>query len=246
MNAQEKLRFATVAGIRPVARSLIAVSALAVTVAACKHDSRPEVAGWTLIDHAQRHPIVVSQQPSTLAIKVARGSQGLSPHQRAQVIGFVEKYRATDAGNSRLVISAPSGSANEVASMQAVAEIRHIMREAGFDDASIMVEAVGGDRDAQPPVRVSYLRYVAQAPECGTWPTNLADDRRNLPYPNFGCATQRNFASQIANPADLLGPRTETARSGERRTVTWDKFTKGESTVAKKQADEKVQVKGAD
>ncbi len=40
------------------------------------------------------------------------------------------------------------------------------------------------------PVRVSYLRFVAEGPVCGAWPTNLAFEPNNLPYPNFGCANQ--------------------------------------------------------
>jgi pilus assembly protein CpaD len=54
----------------------------------------------------------------------------------------------------------------------------------------------------------------------------------NLPYPNFGCATQRNFGAQVANPADLLGPRSETARSSERRDQVWSKYVKGAATGA--------------
>ena len=71
---------------------------------------------------------------------------------------------------------------------------------------------------------------------------NLAEQRDNGNYPNFGCATQRNLAVQVANPADLLGPRTESDRPGERRDVVWDKYVKGETTGAKKSEDEKVKV----
>jgi len=43
-------------------------------------------------------------------------------------------------------------------------------------------------------MRLSYLRYVAEGPECGRWTTNLAEDPRHLPYPNFG-AQQRKLAA---------------------------------------------------
>ena len=58
----------------------------------------------------------------------------------------------------------------------------------------------------------------------------------------MGCANQHNLAAMIANPADLLGPRSETDRSGERRDTVWDKYTKGESTGAQKSEEEKVKV----
>jgi pilus assembly protein CpaD len=178
-----------------------------------------------------------------MLIHVPRNAQGLSPKQRAELLSFADRSRASDAGNSRLVIAAPGGSQNEVASMYAVGQIRRLLSDNGFAESTIAVEAYHDDASREPPIRVSYLRYVAQAPECNSWPSNLADEPQNLPYPNLGCATQRNLAANIANPADLLGPRTETPRPGERRDAVWDKYVQGESTVAKKTEDEKVQIK---
>ena len=157
----------------PLAALLATASVL--TLAGCKAtDLEPQVAGWSIADPSQRHPILVSQQPSTLAVRVPRGSTGMSPHQKAQVIDFVARYSGSDGGNSKLVVSAPSGSANEVAAMQAVAEIRHLLREGGFAESAVMVEAYHEERDPQPPVRISYLRFVAEAPDCRA----LADQPR--------------------------------------------------------------------
>ena len=227
------------------ARKLAILSLAALALTGCgRLGERPEqVAGWALVDSAHRHPILVSQEPQTMNVRIGKNAQGLNPKQRADILEFADRSRASDAGNSRLVISAPSGAANEVASMYAVNQIRRILSDNGFAESSIAVEAYHDDTDRDPPIRVSYLRYVAQGPECGSWPTNLAKERNNLPYPNFGCATQHNFAAMVANPGDLLGPRTETNRPGERRDVVWDKYIQGESTVAKKTEDEKVKVK---
>ena len=111
---------------------------------------------------------------------------------------------------------------------------------------SIAVEAYHAEGSHDAPVRVSYLRYVAEAPVCGYWPTNLADQRDNGNYPNFGCATQRNFAVQVANPGDLVQPRSETARASERRDTVWTKYVKGDTTNTKKSADEKISTKNQD
>ena len=222
----------------------LALALLAFGLAGCKHDGENgEVMGWMLIDPAQRHPILVSQQPSTLSLRVGSRSGRLTPQQRAELLAFAGHYRAGDAGDSRLVISAPGGSANEMAAMHAVREIRALLADNGFQDASISVEAYHAEREKEPPVRVSYLRYVATPPPCGVWPTNLAREPQNLPAANIGCATQRNFAAMVANPADLLGPRSEGGRSSERRGETWDKYIKGESTGARKSEDERVKVK---
>ena len=220
---------------------LLAASLAALTMVGCKHVYDPvRVAGWTLIDPAQRHPILVSQEPTDHFIPVARGTIGLTPAQRAELIDFINRYRATDAGDSRLVVSVPSGAANEVSAMNSVLEVRNLLADYGFSEASISVEAYDAQGAGQPPIRVSYLRYVAQPPECGDWSTNLAYEPTNLPYPNFGCATQRNFGAQIANPADLLGPRSETARSSERRDQVWSKYVRGEPTGARRTKDDEV------
>jgi pilus assembly protein CpaD len=199
---------------------------------------------FSLVDPAQRHPILVSQKPANLALHVPKGSSGLSPKARADVLDFASRSRAGDAGDSRLVILAPSGSANEVAAMNAVQQVRGLLSDSGYPDGSISVEAFDASHDASPPVRVSYMRYVAEGPECGQWPTNLAHEPHNLPMSNIGCANQRNLASMIANPADLLGPRTMTPRSSERRDVIWDKYQKGDSTASSKNEDGRVSTKG--
>ncbi len=225
--------------VRRTAR-MVTVCAIAVLATACKHgDDGTRVAGWSLVDASQRHPILVAQKPVTLAVSVHRGSSGLTPKQRADVIDFASHYRSGST-SSRLVIAAPSGGANEVAGVEAVHEIRRLLVENGHGSSSIVAESYPADGNAHSPVRVSYVTYVAEAPECGAWPTNLARDATNVPYANLGCATQRNFAMHVANPADLLGPRGMDGRLAERRDEVFDKYLKGDITSAKKSEDERV------
>ena len=66
------------------------------------------------------------------------------------------------------------------------------------------------------------------------WPHDLgpaADPayQENRHYWNLGCATQRNLAAMVANPADLVQPRGEDPISTSRRTVVLDKYRKGEA-----------------
>lgn len=230
-------------GLRKSGLVLIA-AVTAISAAGCKHtEPGTRVAGWTLIDPSQRHPILVSKEPTVLPLRVARGSSGLSPRQRAKILDFYASFRATDNGNSRMEIKVPSGAPNEVAAMHAVQEMRTLLEAEGASQSDIIVEPYFAEGEPQPPVRLSFLRYVAEAPDCGTWPTNLASDRANLPYPNLGCATQRNFAAQIANASDLVEPRGMSPRSSERRDTVWNKYIKGDITSSKKGEDEKVKVK---
>jgi pilus assembly protein CpaD len=237
---------AAASGARSAARLVAAVSLALIALAGCRtvEETGAHVAGWTLVDANQRHPILVSQQPATLSIRVTGGAQGLSSAQVAQVSDFLARYRAMDSGNSKLVIAVPSGSPNEGAAMRAVAHMRQLIQEYGFSESTVAMQAYNGGRDATAPIRLAYLRYVAQGPECGHWPTNLANDPRALPYPNFGCAQQHNLAAQIANPADLLGPRTMAPADADRRSVIMDRYRQGKTTGAEKSGDERVQVKG--
>jgi pilus assembly protein CpaD len=207
---------------------------LAVVSGGCQHDRAegPQVAGWTLVDPEQRHPILVSQQPATLSLRISPNAEGLTPAQRARVLEFSSRAKASDSGNSRIVISAPGGSANEGASMQAADEARRLLINTGYSETTIAVEAYqASGRDA--PLRVSYMRYVADAPNCGQdWSENLARTYQNTPYPNFGCAAQRNLAVMVANPADLLGPRTMTPRDANRRDDMYSKYIKGSAMGA--------------
>jgi pilus biogenesis lipoprotein CpaD len=150
------------AGAGPAAVRLLTLSLLALVVAGCKTTGEPGayVAGWTLIDPAQRHPIMVSEQPATMTTRIPRGSSGLTGPQKEQVAKFLERYRASDAGNSKLVIFVPTGSPNESAAVRAVSDVRQMIGEFGFPESNIAIEPYQEHRDASAPIRLSYLRYV--------------------------------------------------------------------------------------
>lgn len=220
----------------------------ALSLAACKHDEAQgaRVAGWSLVDPEQRHPIMVSQEPAVLNLRVPRGSQGLTPSQRAEVVDFTSRYRAGDSGNSRLVVSVPSGSSNEVAAIAAAEDVRELLYDGGFSESAVSVEAYH-ENGVQPPVRIAYMRYVATGPDCGNdWSENLARNSRNIGHPNFGCANQRNLAAMVVNPADLLGPRTMGERYSDRRDTVMESWTKGKITGSEKSQDERLRVKGSE
>ena len=53
----------------------------------------------------------------------------------------------------------------------------------------------------------------------------------NQPPWNFGCATQRNLAAMVDNPADLVQPRGETPGLEMRRTAVGAAYQQGKSTA---------------
>jgi pilus assembly protein CpaD len=90
--------------------------------------------------------------------------------------------------------------------------------------------------DAAVPVVVGFLRYDAKGPQCGHDWGNLANAFNNEVYEQFGCSITANIAAQVADPADLLHPRTETAPDATRRQVVLDKYRQGSTTATAKDA----------
>lgn len=220
---------------------LAAVAALAVTLTACKGHDRQDVAGWMTSDPIQNHPIIVDRKEIVLDLSVPAGSYGLSHNQKGDLRGFAMRFKQDDSGGI-LVVSMPSGGSNEIAAMRAMDEVRRVIRDAGVlrDESRYEVYPAAGQ--AAAPIRVSFLRHVAQAPVCGDWSQNIGRDPKNVPFRNLGCATQHNLAAMVSNPRDLVEPRGITPRSSERRDTTWQKYTKGETTIAKKDNEEKAKV----
>ncbi|MBW8682682.1 CpaD family pilus assembly lipoprotein, partial [Klebsiella pneumoniae subsp. pneumoniae] len=88
----------------------------------------------------------------------------------------------------------------------------------------ISSERYRADSADSAPIRLSYSAMTASTGPCGQWPKDLLETADNKHYANFGCASQNNLAAQIANPADLLGPRASTTIDAERRGKVIDAY----------------------
>jgi pilus assembly protein CpaD len=86
-------------------------------------------------------------------------------------------------------------------------------------------------------IRLNYPKISAVAGPCGLWPEDLGpsiDNKSwfdNKSYYNFGCANQRNLASMVDNPSDLVQPRPETPAYWPRRNAAFEKYKRGTSTA---------------
>jgi pilus assembly protein CpaD len=220
--------------VRPLL-TLLAVLVVATSAGGCWKSPRFK-APFALANPNERHPIAVRQGEVTLDLAVFPGASGLNASQRGQVYGFLRDYKAQSS--DRLLIRAPSGGPNETAAMHAYDQVRRAMRSAGIDAKLVVLEPYFGNGDPGAPLRLSYLQFVASPPDCPDWSENVGRDPQNMPWPNAGCATQRNLAAMVANPEDLIRPRGETPRPGERRDVVWGKYIAGEPTISKRAPSE--------
>ncbi|BAT57810.1 pilus biogenesis CpaD protein, pilus_cpaD [Variibacter gotjawalensis] len=197
--------------------------AVAISVSGCGLTARKPVEMQQSIptDYRQRHPITIQEREAKLEIFVGPRRGGLTPIQRADVQRFAGVWRGEGTGG--LVIDVPRGTANARAAAESANEIRSALAAAGVPGRAIAIKRYQPEDEAQlATVRVRYPRMAAQAGPCGLWPEDLglphdAQPTMNRPYWNLGCSTQRNLASLVANPTDLVQPRGETPADARRR-----------------------------
>lgn len=215
------------------AASLAAIT-VAVGLAACQ--SRPEVTGSIYpSDTRDRHPIMLTDGARVLDVFV-EGPSGLSARERDDVAAFVAEYRRY--GSGPLIAQVPAGQGTNPSTQRALLGVREA---AGYRMSVSHYQPA--DPRAASPIRLSFRRLQAKvASQCGLWPQDLGVDDvkfswRNDEYWNFGCAARSNFAAQVAEPADLVRGRRETAPDTGRRMYNFGQIRQGQdpSTTWKQQ-----------
>jgi pilus assembly protein CpaD len=184
------------------------------------------------VDYRARHPITLKEGEHSVDIFVGRNRGGLTPNQRADVLAFAQEWR--HEATSGIVIDVPHGGPTDRAAADSLREIHSILNASGVPQRAVYVRAYRPSPSSLASIKINYSKLVAHAGPCGLWPHDLGPDfdstyNNNRPYWNLGCATQRNLAAMVANPADLVQPRGESPAYEARRTVAIDKWRQGEN-----------------
>jgi pilus assembly protein CpaD len=212
------------------ARALL-IAGFAAALAGCNTTTAQDTTGSIPLAYTDRHPITVKEGKKTLVLFVGAGRGGLSPMQRAEVLAFAQNWKRDATGG--VTIDRPAGAANERAANDTLKEALSILTQAGVPNNGIGVQPYNpGEKLAT--LRLTYPLMVAEAGPCGLWPDDLGptyDTKHyeNKQYYNFGCATQRNFAASVAEPAELVQPRAEGPAYTAKRAASVDKWRKGTS-----------------
>lgn len=183
-------------------------------------------------DYRQRHPITLKEGERTVEVFLGRARSGLTPAQRADVLSFAVAWKREGTGG--LVIDVPRNGPNDRAASESLREIGSILTAAGVQRNAVYVRHYQPASSSLASIKLGYAKLVAEAGPCGLWPADLGPGfdpayNENRPYWNLGCASQRNLAAMVDNPADLVQPRGETPGYAARRSVAIDKYRKGES-----------------
>jgi pilus assembly protein CpaD len=177
-------------------------------------------------DYRVRHPIMISEEPEVLDLRVGMNGPALSPEIETAIRNYVDEYRVH--GTGAISIQAPVASANEIAASSTGRAVHYALVRAGVPQNLIQVVPYHvGDHSKVASLRLSYLRVKAVAPRCGVWPDASTANFRNAQMHNFGCASQQNLAAMVANPADLVWPQPMTPANGARRANVISDYQQG-------------------
>lgn len=169
----------------------------------------------------------ITSQPHEIALAVH--AAGLSPTQADALANFVAEWREGEGG--AITLQSPSGGPDGSAAFRTAEGARTFLIGQGVRAEQVRVVGYDAKGEARAPLLVGYLRHAASIPDCGRSWTNISHSMLNEVQPNFGCATVANMAAQIANPADLKGPRATTPPDAGRRADVLAKYRKGENTA---------------
>lgn len=216
---------------RRAALRLLAAAGLASLLAGCYHTQVAQQEPYPT-DYRERHPITLKEGTHTVAVFLGRNRGGLNPSQRADVLSFAQQWKHN--ATSGIVVDVPNGRTTARAASDSLREIHSIFAASGVPRNAVYVRRYMPAPTALASIKLNYSKLTAQAGPCGQWPDDLgptADSGHdsNRPYWNFGCASQRNLAAMVDNPADLVQPRGEQPAYQARRSVAIDKYRKGEN-----------------
>jgi pilus assembly protein CpaD len=217
-------------------RLIGALAGLSLSLGACTATSTEIVTATVPDDYKHRHPIALQEANHSIAIFVGQGRGGLTSQQRADIAGLAQSWQRE--GTGAITASVPTDTPNARAAADAYREIRAVLTAGGVPSHAITMQPFHPeDPHMLAAIRVGYPRISAVAGPCGLWPEDLGPNimdpeyNENRHYYNFGCATQRNLAAMIDNPADLEQPRSESPAYTPRRSAAFEKYRKGEPTA---------------
>jgi len=215
---------------RQAALRLFAAVALTSVLGACNQTQTAK--NEYPFDYRDRHPITVREGSRQVDVFLGRNRGGLTPAQRADVLAFAQWWKRE--ANSGIVVQLPRGGPTDRAAADSMREIHSIFAASGVPGKAVYVRHYRPAAASLASIKIEYSKMVAEAGPCGEWPDDLGPTMeksysQNRPYWNFGCASQRNLASMIDNPADLVQPRGEQPAYAGRRSIALDKYRKGEN-----------------
>lgn len=167
--------------------ALIGLGLLGLT--ACQHT---DVASPSMPERTLRNSVQMVRMPFEIKPE-EDGTATPSAATLGQVNAFLGSVRAGHGD----VLMLDTGDAPETR----VAALQDFIRAHGLAYGGT---AALGAKPADGSVVLYLERYVVTTPNCGSWPAEQSNNRRNNPSAHFGCADTANLGLMVANPRDLI------------------------------------------
>lgn len=205
----------------PSTALLAAIAGLALALSGCGALFMSDEEALWRNTPAERHAIGFRSGQATLGVELPPLGAELSTNQQADLREFLTAYQSESTGALRISLPTASGDGGRAGSA-----LRQVMAIA--DDLGIAPQSVRVSRHAphggSTGLALAYPRRVVVPPQCHDWSEDLGRNHQRVHHPEFGCATQRNLALNVADPRHLQRPASEQPRSAERRSADWAKY----------------------
>jgi pilus assembly protein CpaD len=217
-------------GFRRLAASAVLVSAG--LLGAC---DRQLVTSSIPEDYRQRHAIALTRANETLEIYTGRTGGKLDQRQAEDVRGFARDYM--QHGEGPLIAYLPTGgNGHEINA--GLGAIRAALAGGGAA-GRLHIAHYHPETAGSAPIKLTYARLKAGTQthcsyaDADALPTTFRASNSNSSAYNFGCSYQKNLASQVADPRDLVRPRQEGPIDVERRTTGIERIRENEAQELK-------------
>ena len=218
MSSNSSLRPRLILGLVPLAAAGL--------LAACATGEHAPAGLDQAITPTEQFPLKVSETPGE--VRLAPHPQGLSPAQREALTALADRW--LHEGGGPLTIRIPAPAADPRAADATSREAAGLLIALGVPGEQIRRAGYDAAGPSGAPVIVAYTTYQAVIPRCGLKWENLTNNTSNRTMSNFGCAVSANLAAQIADPADIAGPRAADPTDPGRRVTILDKYRAGQTT----------------
>lgn len=173
-----------------------------------------------------QNPILVDSEVSALPVQ---GEGEFDPAALPGLDEFVDGYLAR--GRGMLDIGVQAGADGQAQLMSQAEAIAGYAQERGVPSSALRVHAL--DQGGKAAIVIKYEKFVVRAPVCPDFSEEPGFNPRNTPTTNFGCASQRNLALMVGNPAHLVTAAEFDRRDAARTALAVREYRAGEAASSK-------------
>jgi len=194
-----------------------------------------------------KYSITVAEKPHILELPVQ--GENLTPAQKRRISRIAQLHGMY--GESPIAIASPQEQDTRLKVNQIITELNShgvgmdqiitgsyvpqpqeiIAPDADAETDDVLVNKVTAQ--AISPIVVSFIKTTATTENCDDqWALDTTRSmNNNAQSKGFGCASQSNFATMLADPSDMIAPRPSTPVNAENKGRVLDAFIAGESTI---------------